>query len=131
MIGIDLNRLSIHTPGHVTVMQRDMLALTDHDYAPLERQINVTLSDAAPSTTGVKSVDAARSYELCQGALAIAARVLVDGGSFACKMFTGEDFTEFTKSVKQQFKTCKIFKPQSCRKASKEIYLIGSGFQSK
>ncbi|MBW2240131.1 MAG: RlmE family RNA methyltransferase, partial [Deltaproteobacteria bacterium] len=30
-------------------------------------------------------------------------------------------------SVKMRFNRCKIFKPQSSRKASKEIYIIGLG----
>ena len=128
--GIDLQPLSIRLPKNAVVIQGDMLALTDADYAPLEGKTNVVLSDAAPSTTGIKSVDAARSHQLCEAALAIAIRVLADGGSIVCKIFTGEDFTTFNESVKQHFKTCKIFKPQSCRKASKEIYLIGSGFKN-
>ena len=43
------------------------------------------------------------------------------------KIFQGEDFRKFTEAVRAGFSECKIFKPQSCRKASKEIYLIGKG----
>ena len=54
-------------------------------------------------------------------------RVLRPGGNFVCKIFQGEDFKAFTEAVKAGFTELKIFKPQSCRKASKEIYLIGKG----
>ena len=47
------------------------------------------------------------------------------GGTFVCKIFQGDDFRGFTEEVKAAFQECKIFKPQSSRKASKEIYLVG------
>ena len=55
----------------------------------------------------------------------IALDVLVPGGSFICKIFQGGDFDRFMAQVKNEFKTCKIYKPKSTRKASKEIYVIG------
>ena len=64
---------------------------------------------------------------LCEAALAIARKVLRPGGAFVCKIFQGEDFKPFSEAVKAGFSECRIFKPQSCRKASKEIYLIGKG----
>jgi len=53
------------------------------------------------------------------------------GGSFVCKIFQGEDFNKFSDLVKAGFKKSRIFKPQSSRKASKEIYIIGLGFAQK
>jgi 23S rRNA (uridine2552-2'-O)-methyltransferase len=53
--------------------------------------------------------------------------MLRPGGAFVCKIFQGEDFKPFTEAVKAGFSECRIFKPQSCRKASREIYLIGKG----
>jgi 23S rRNA (uridine2552-2'-O)-methyltransferase len=81
----------------------------------------------APATTGSRGVDAARSHHLCEAALAIARKVLRPGGALVCKIFQGEDFKAFTEAVKNDFSECKLFKPQSCRKASKEIYIIGKG----
>jgi len=51
----------------------------------------------------------------------------VPGGSFLCKIFRGEDFKKFSEMVRAAFNTQKIFKPQSSRKASREIYIIGLG----
>jgi 23S rRNA (uridine2552-2'-O)-methyltransferase len=45
-----------------------------------------------------------------------------------CKIFQGEEFKEFSDTVKSQFKRHKIFKPLSSRKESKEIFIIGMGF---
>jgi 23S rRNA (uridine2552-2'-O)-methyltransferase len=57
----------------------------------------------------------------------MALEYLVPGGNFVCKIFQGPDFKSFSERVKTHFKTIKIFKPESCRKASKEIYIIGMG----
>ena len=91
----------------------------------------MVLSDMAPATTGHKSVDAARSYNLCETALQIAQSVLLPGGSFVCKIFQGPDFNLFLDNVRAEFKRTKIFKPQSSRQGSKEIYIMGMGFKGK
>ena len=89
----------------------------------------MVLSDMAPTTTGNKAIDAERSYQLCQAALNIARMTLRPGGSFVCKIFQGEEFKKFSDSVRSRFKNYKIFKPQSSRKESKEIFILGMGFR--
>jgi 23S rRNA (uridine2552-2'-O)-methyltransferase len=64
---------------------------------------------------------------LCRAALDVAGQVLKPGGRFVCKIFQGEDFKAFCDQVKQLFVKMKIFKPQSSRKASAEIFVIGLG----
>ena len=91
------------------------------------KDFNVILSDMAPATTGHKHVDATRSLELCRAALSLANRTLISEGAFVCKIFAGEDAKVFSDAVKKCFDTHRIFKPQSSRKASKEIYVIGLG----
>jgi 23S rRNA (uridine2552-2'-O)-methyltransferase len=81
----------------------------------------------APNTSGNKDVDAAKSFYLCEAALNLSQAVLVPDGSFVCKIFQGELFQEFSERVKTHFKRQYIFKPQSSRKASKEIFIIGIG----
>jgi 23S rRNA (uridine2552-2'-O)-methyltransferase len=124
VVGIDLNPVSIQVPSHVHVLTADVL---DLDAATLDKAFNVVLSDMAPTTTGNKTVDAARSINLCESALYIAKTVLVPGGSFVCKVFQGSDFNSFSEEVRIAFETRKIFKPRSSRKASKEVFVIGIG----
>jgi 23S rRNA (uridine2552-2'-O)-methyltransferase len=81
----------------------------------------------APATTGNKEVDAARSFNLCEAALAIAEQNLLPKGAFVCKIFQGEDFKAFTERVKEGFQRLAIFKPQSSRKASREIFIVARG----
>jgi 23S rRNA (uridine2552-2'-O)-methyltransferase len=127
VVGVDLTPVTVGLPAHVGVHTADVFELVEDPAAFFGREFDVVLSDMAPATTGSRGVDAARSHNLCEAALAIARKVLRPGGAFVCKIFQGEDFKPFTEAVKAGFAECKIFKPQSCRKASKEIYLIGKG----
>lgn len=127
IIGIDLKKVDIKFPPNVRIYNCDILSIDGGMLSTTGKNFNVVLSDMAPATTGNKSVDAARSYDLCVAALDIAKEALVAGGSFLCKIFQGEDFKKFSEMVRAAFSTQKIFKPQSSRKASKEIYIIGLG----
>jgi len=125
VIGVDLKPLSIKIPSNARIYTADILSIDDEFYELIGKDFNVILSDMAPATTGNKSVDAARSFNLCEAALYVAQKNLMYGGSFVCKIFQGEDFNKFSDLVKAGFNKCKIFKPKSSRKASKEIYIIG------
>ncbi len=126
VFGVDLKPVSIQLPSHTKIITADVFTL---EVGSLEKGFNVVLSDMAPATTGHKVVDAARSYNLCETALNIAQSILLPGGSFVCKIFQGPDFSLFLDAVRAGFKRLKVFKPQSSRKASKEIYVIGLGFK--
>ena len=123
VIGIDLKPVTIGLPPQVG----DVKALEDGLLEKLGQDFNAVISDMAPSTTGIKDVDTARSLDLCTAALAVARRCLLPGGTFLCKIFQGTDFDAFSRQVKKNFSKQKIFKPQSSRKASREIYMIGTG----
>ena len=126
VIGIDLKPVKIQVAPNLEVITCDVFEIKAES---LGNDFNVVLSDMAPATTGHKAVDAARSAGLCEAALAIAQSVLLPGGSFVCKIFQGPDFNQFLDSVRTGFKSQKIFKPRSSRKASKEIFIIGLGFK--
>ncbi len=131
IVGIDLKPLSksvlSKVPSNVKIYISDVLSvdIDDELIKSVGKDFNIVMSDMAPDTTGNKNVDAARSFNLCQAALRIAKDLLVDGGSFICKIFQGEDFKKFIDLIKLSFNKHKIFKPQSSRKSSKEIYVIG------
>jgi 23S rRNA (uridine2552-2'-O)-methyltransferase len=127
VIGIDLLPVTVTVPPNVRVYTNDILLMDDDFFKSLGTNYNVVISDMAPSTTGNKFVDSARSFDLCTTALSIAQMTLTTGGSFVCKIFQGEDFKTFTDSVHSVFKNYKIYKPKSSRKTSKEIYVIGFG----
>jgi 23S rRNA (uridine2552-2'-O)-methyltransferase len=127
VVGIDLQPVTTKLPAHVRVYTADILTLNNDIFRSEGQDFNVVISDMAPATSGNKHVDNARSFNLCQAALSTVQDVLIFGGSFVCKIFQGEDFKAFSDSVKGSFNKTSIFKPQSSRKASREIYIIGLG----
>ncbi len=131
VLGIDLKPVTCQMPPQAETLTADVLTI---DRAWFEKQdllnnFDVVLSDMAPATTGNKMLDATRSFQLCEAALNVAEMALKPGGSFICKIFQGEEFKTFSGSVKSRFRTHRIFKPQSSRKESKEIFLVGMGFK--
>ena len=130
VVGIDLKPVSIQLPPHVKVYTGDVLAPGEALIEKLRQRFHAVICDMAPNTTGNKDVDAARSFHLCEAALNLSQEILIPNGSFVCKLFQGELFQEFSDRVKALFKRQHIFKPQSSRKASKEIYIIGIGKKS-
>jgi 23S rRNA (uridine2552-2'-O)-methyltransferase len=90
---------------------------------------DVVLSDMAPDTSGIRSLDQARSEALFERALEIATLVLAPGGNFVGKLFQGPDFKKLTEQVRARFETGKSAKPASSRQISIEQYVIGKGFK--
>ena len=123
--GIDLKEVTVKLPANAVACVGDIFEMEKFPGDIGEEKYDAVLSDMAPATTGRKEIDAARSHALCDAALEKALVFLTTGGHFVCKIFQGEDFKLFEKKVAQHFQRHKIFKPESCRKASKEIYIIG------
>ena len=88
------------------------------------RKIDIVVSDMAPNTTGNKSIDSLRIGELCLSALYFSTDILKKSGVFISKIFMGSIFKEIQNLSKKKFKEVFIFKPESSRKKSKEIYII-------
>jgi 23S rRNA (uridine2552-2'-O)-methyltransferase len=85
------------------------------------------ISDAAPATTGNRSVDTLRSLALAEEVLAYADTALAPGGSLAVKVFQGGDTADLLRLIRERFTTAKSFKPAACRRESFETYYLGLG----
>lgn len=125
--GVDLKPVTVALPPHARTVTGDILEPDAETRELLSGPFDAVLSDMAPSTTGNRNVDAVRSFVLAESALELARTALRPGGGFVCKIFQGPDFEEFLKRIKTGFDRHKIFKPQSSRKASAEIFIIGMG----
>lgn len=125
--GIDLKPVTVGLPVNARAFTGDILDLDGDTADQIGSDYNVVLSDMAPATTGMKDVDAMRSFELCSMALSVAVERLKPGGTFACKIFQGGAFKEYTELVKTVFDKQKTFKPESSRKQSREVFIIGLG----
>ncbi|MBI1861637.1 MAG: RlmE family RNA methyltransferase [Deltaproteobacteria bacterium] len=124
VFAIDLSPIHISNPRlkflEGDIEQVDMAQLI----APVT-QVDVVLSDMAPKTTGIASVDVARSTELVALALRVADHLLAPKGNMVAKLFMGESLKTVEAAFIARFDTTRLFRPESTRKQSKEIFLIG------
>jgi len=102
---------------------------TEHDVQNqikkiLKEKIDVVMSDMAVNTTGIKSVDAIQTGELCEEAMTFSKDVISDKGFFISKIFMGSSFNEIVALGKKIYKEVKVFKPKSSRKDSKESFIV-------
>lgn len=131
VVGIDLLPVGLSFGPHVRILQGDafktpaeeLMRTTDGRVAPFD----LVLSDMAPNTTGIKSVDQARSLALCERALDVARAVLVPGGRFAVKIFEGGEMQSFLAACKETFESVKVKRPKGTRAGSKETYVVCHG----
>lgn len=93
------------------------------------RNVDVILSDMAPNMSGNQSVDQARSMYLCELALDMCEQVLKPNGKFVIKVFQGEGFDAYFKTIKNKFSSVKTRKPDSSRARSREVYLVAKGYK--
>jgi 23S rRNA (uridine2552-2'-O)-methyltransferase len=126
LLAVDLSPLVASAPSQVTFRAGDALALDTADLS-LFAPYDVVLSDMAPSTTGTREADQAKSFELFARALDVAAALLRPGGKFVGKIFMGPDFSEAKKRVKAMFETERAIRPEGTRESSFEIFLVGTG----
>lgn len=126
VVGIDLLPVRVALGAHVRILQGDAFETSiDVLRGDVVKKFDVVLSDMAPNTTGIRAVDQARSYALCERALEVARAALRPGGHFCVKVFEGAEQKAFLASLKAVFAQVDIYRPKSTRQSSIEVYVVG------
>ena len=97
----------------------------------LQCQVDIVLSDMAPSASGHRNTDQTRALLLAELALDTAKHLLQKDGTFCCKLIRGKGEEELVSSMRSFFSSIKRYKPESSRKDSAEIFLIGLNFNDQ
>jgi 23S rRNA (uridine2552-2'-O)-methyltransferase len=128
--GVDLNE-----PGGKLLARKNYrFILGDFTTAEVTRKIreagpfDVIVSDAAPSTTGNRTLDTARSAEIARTVIGFCEQCLVPGGNCVLKIFQGGEERDVLARMRALFNATKAFKPKASRSDSMETYFIGLGF---
>ena len=124
LLAIDLTEITVPLGDNARFIRGDALSLENEALA-LFAPYDVVLSDMAPSTTGSKLADQARSFELFMRALAVADALSAPGGSFVGKIFMSEDFVKARDGLRAVFSEVRTIKPEGTRANSVEVFLIG------
>lgn len=94
-----------------------------------EEKAHVVMSDMAPNMSGVPAVDIPRAMYLAELALDMSKKVLAREGVFVVKVFQGESFDTYLKSIRSLFAKVKIRKPDASRLRSREVYIVAIGYK--
>jgi 23S rRNA (uridine2552-2'-O)-methyltransferase len=92
-------------------------------------QADLIISDMAPNISGINAADQPASMYLVELALDMAREVLKPNGNFVAKVFNGEGFDDYFKSLRSNFEKVVIRKPAASRARSREVYVVGKGFK--
>ena len=132
VIGVDIKEINnkLLNLQNVKLFKKDIFDINNLSDLEVDRKFDVVLSDMAPDTTGIKSVDQIRSLDLVEKVFKILPLFLKNGGNFVIKVFEGHEAQVFLKSNKDLFRELKYFKPKSTRSVSKEFFVIGKGFKA-
>ena len=123
LVGIDRTPLDKPIPG-ARLLVGDVFAVTPEELRGELDGFDVVLSDMAPDTSGVRSLDQARSEGLFERALEIAELTLAKGGHFVGKLFQGPDWQRLLKRARDGFGEVRTVKPAGSRKESIEQYVV-------
>lgn len=94
-------------------------------------KVDLVMSDMAPNMSGMSVVDLPRAMYLADLTLDLANKVLREGGDILVKVFQGEGFDEYLRSLRAVFTKVLSRKPKASRPRSREIYLLGRGFKGE
>jgi 23S rRNA (uridine2552-2'-O)-methyltransferase len=124
VLAMDLSPVTIGLPPNTLFLQGDALSL-ENDALARFAPYDVVLSDMAPSTTGNKPTDQARSFELFMRGLAIAASLVRGGGSFVGKIFMSADLPLARVELRKSFARERLIRPEGTRSVSAELFVVG------
>jgi 23S rRNA (uridine2552-2'-O)-methyltransferase len=128
LVGLDRGPIR-NPPAGARLLVGDVMTIEAAELLGELPAFDVVLSDMAPDTSGIRSLDQDRSEALFERALELAKQLLAPGGNFVGKLFQGGGFKKLTEDVRLSFAKMKTVKPASSRQISIEQYVVGVGFR--
>lgn len=128
VVGLDL--LPVAPIADAVLLQGDVFDPTAiaQALAATGGPVDLVLSDLAASATGQRTVDRLRAEALAEAVLALLAELLAPGGSAVIKLLHGVEASA-AGLARPQFARVRLVRPEASRRASSEIYLLGTGFR--
>ena len=131
VVGVDLNRIRPFGVDNFHRVRGDFnsVEVQEKIWGFVGGRVDVVMSDASPSLTGIRDIDHLRSIDLIDCVVGISDSMLVNGGNLVMKVFQGSEYKNTIDGLKKKFKILKTTKPASSRKKSKEMYVVGLKFK--
>jgi 23S rRNA (uridine2552-2'-O)-methyltransferase len=125
ILGVDIKKVSPLETVELLKMDFTEAAINNKIESYFHSKVDLILSDASINKMGNKFSDHLKQINLCFKILEIVQVQLKLKGNMVMKAFQGTDFNKLVERIKFEFKILKTFKPESTKKKSNEIYLIG------
>jgi 23S rRNA (uridine2552-2'-O)-methyltransferase len=126
IVAVDLNPLNLNpVPLNVKGIVGDAFSPEIRAQLTQEGPYDAIISDAAPMTTGNRSVDTSRSEYLSESVFFLAMEQLKVHGNLVIKIYQGGGEATLLQQMRKVFKKAKGFKPKASRSDSFELFLIG------
>jgi 23S rRNA (uridine2552-2'-O)-methyltransferase len=125
ILGIDLKERPKKIADNAPFIQGDVFEIELSTYRQYAQNYSGIISDMAPNTTGHKNTDHLQSVGLCEKSLYLSLQLVKKGGYLLVKIFQGSEFESFISKMKTHYKNVSILKPNSSRKESREIFILG------
>lgn len=128
---IAVDKLAMDTIPGVTYLQGDFCeqeTVDELNNLLSGKPIDWILSDMAPNLSGMVAVDQPRIMILAELAWDFAKQHLKKDGGLLVKVFQGEGFELYVKTLRQFFQKVTIRKPDASRSASRELYVLARGY---
>lgn len=131
IVGIDIKEINTRLSPlkNVELFQKDIFDVQELTDLNVQAAFNTVLSDMAPNTTGIKSLDQDRSLILIEAIFSLLPKFLRYNGNTVMKVFDSHGAQVFLKEQKKLFTEYHYLKPKSTRSVSKEFFVIGKGYK--
>ena len=130
VVGIDLKMVNEQVLGlkNVRLFEKDFFEIRNLAQLGVSTPFDVLLSDMAPNTTGIRSMDQDRSLNLVEGIFTLLPRFLKEGGNLVIKVFESQRAQDFLRQQRKLFDEFHYLRPRSTRSVSKEFFVIGKKY---
>jgi 23S rRNA (uridine2552-2'-O)-methyltransferase len=131
VVAVDISDLDRLKNRNIVTVTGDIFEPTVVSQLEVYAPYDTILSDAAPRTTGNRSLDTTRSAALVEQIIHLSEHMLARGGSFVAKLFQGGDERALLSMVREMYEEARLIKPRASRKESFESFLVGVGFRPR
>ncbi len=132
VVGIDIKPVNVKLTNlkNVHLFEKSIFDVSVLEDLSVDKLFDVVISDMAPNTTGIRSVDQDRSLNLVEEVFRVLPDFLKPGGNFVIKVFDSNQAQQFLKENQKVFQEFHKLKPKSTRSVSKEFFAIGKGYRA-
>ncbi|CAG9806238.1 unnamed protein product [Chironomus riparius] len=93
------------------------------------RKVTTIVSDMAPNSSGIKSLDQENIMELVNSVFDFSKNL--GANTMLVKVWSNGELGKYVNAVKEYYETCRYVKPDASRSDSAEMFILARGFKSK